>query len=490
MQHPENDFSPRLIDQHIDHPASLLPRGEAHLIRDLQAMYDQENRAAINRVWMRLTHQQRSQHALPWQTQSLESISAIKHREDVRPLHKEQKPRPANALVQRLNLLAALLVVVLLIAGLLLTFSLSRRSTTAGMLPGSAAGWGKVVHIQTMPDSGFNGLAWSPDSTRIAASNRVTMTDGVRIWDAATGQHLVTVPVHTFVTTLAWSPDSQQVAIETSQSIILVNGQTGALLRILPAPDQSPGVVFAGAVPLSSRFPASGGPGLRDLAWSPDGQQIAASFFGDSIARPSVLVWNLQTGALAHLWLKSTDDIWGAVRWSPGGRYIAAQTFHGPVVWGTVVWKVATGQVILQREIRSLPDVHVTLAWQPGTENLAQIGVVKQGSGYATAIVIFDGTTGKTLKTLVVPVSDVLTWSPDGQYLAYTTPVAGDDGNMAQILAASTWSVVFTYKDDHTIINELAWSPNGHFIATGETVVLHDGITGMVRVWGALYPRA
>jgi WD40 repeat protein len=287
------------------------------------------------------------------------------------------------------------------------------------------------------------------------------------------------VPVQTFVYTLAWSPDSQQIAIETNQNVIIVNGQTGSVLRVLPVP-QSLTLVSASVEPLSSRFPASGGPGLRDLAWSPDGHHIAASFFGSTIVRSSVLIWNLQTGVLSHFWLKSNDEIWGAVRWSSNGRYIAANTFHG-----VAVWKVSSGQMILLKESGSLPDLDVTLAWQPGTQNLAQIGVLRVGSGYKTAIVIFNGVTGKTLKTLVVSASGVLTWSPDGRYLAYTSPVDLHNGNMAQILDASTWRVVFTYKDENTIINELAWSPDGHFIATGETVILNDSSMGIVKVWVA-----
>jgi WD40 repeat protein len=142
--------------------------------------------------------------------------------------------------------------------------------------------------------------------------------------------------------------------------------------------------------------------------------------------------------------------------------------------------------MILQKDTGSLPDVNVVVAWQPGTQNLAQIGVVKSGSGYATAILIFDGTTGKTLKQLVVPASDVLTWSPDGKYLAYTSPVDLEKGNTAQILDASNWSAVYTYKNDKNTINELAWSPNGHSIATGETVVENNGSMGVVRVWATL----
>jgi len=493
MQNPENGFSPWLVEQQIEHPATLLQHGEAHLIHHLQSMYDQDNSAAINRVWTRLARQRPQTQALAQERQSPESIAPVKHR-TAHPIQRKREPRQANAFVRHLSLLVAVLVVTLLVASLTLVFSLSRGGTITDMPP--ASGWGKVVYAQTMPDFGFNGLAWSPDSQRVAASNRATATNIVRIWDATTGQHLVTVPIHDFVATIAWSPDSQQVAILTPQSIIIADGRTGHVIRTFTVPSQSSAFISTGVALLSSRVPTSGGPGFRAITWSPDGSQIAASYYFGGSTGSSVLLWKLQTGALVRLPVKG-NPIEG-ISWSSDGKYIAADTFQqtgaaaSPSECRVVVWNVVTQQMVLQKDTGSLPGVNVVVAWQPGTQNLAQIGVVKAGSGYTTAILIFNGTTGKTLKKLVVPVSDVLTWSPDGKYLAYTSPIdytspiTMKKGNTAQILDASNWSAVYTYKNDNHIINELAWSPNGHYIATGETVVGNNGIVGVVRVWTTL----
>jgi WD40 repeat protein len=489
MQDPENDFSPLLVDQQIDYPTTSLPHGEAHLIHDLQAMYDQENNTAIDRVWMRLTYQQPETRAFPQSRQSAKNISPIKQR-DTNPVQRAREPRQASAFVRRLSLLAALLVVTLLVGSLTLVFTLTRGGTATGMPFNPASGWGKVAHVQIMRDFGFNGLAWSPNNKRIAASNRTAVSGNyVRIWDAITGQHPVNVPVANFVNTISWSPNGQQVAITTGQNVIIVDGQDGRVLHTFTPQLQPSAFASSGVVLLSSRFPTSGGPEFRDVTWSPDGTQVAASFFGDYTGS-SVLVWNLQNGALDfRLPTKSDNGIEG-ISWSSDGKYIAADIFlPGPDPLsqsGVVVWNVTTHQMVLQKNIGSLPDVNMAVAWQPGTQNLAQIGVVKSGSGYTTAILIFDGTTGKMLKKLVVPVSDVLIWSPDGKYLAYTSPANLEKGNTAQILAASNWSIVYTYKNDTNSINELAWSPNGHYIATGETVIENNTATGIVRVWETL----
>lgn len=488
MQDPENSFSPLLIDQQIEHPAASLPRGEAHLVHDLQAMYDQQNSAAVNRVWTRLALQRSRQPASAQREQRPAHISSLGLR-DARPGQRKRELRQASAFAQRLSLLAAVLVVALLVGSLAVVFALSRGNQASGQPIYPTSGWGEIVYVQTMQDAGFNGLSWSPDSKRIAASNRMSTSNLVRIWDATTGQHLVAVPIGEFVTTLAWSPDSKQVAIATARSVLIVDGQSGKVLRTLPVSARSFAPASAGMVPFASFLPSSSGRELRGLAWSPDGSQLAASSF-DIVSGNSVLIWNLSTGALSRLPVQSSQGVEG-VSWSSDGKYIAADTFQmvqtDPLVQrGVTVWNATTRQVVLQKNTGSLPDLNVVVTWQPGTHNLAQIGVVKTGSGYKSAILVFDGLSGQMLKELVVPVSDVLAWSPDGKYLAYTAPVDLAKGNAATIVSASNWRAVYTYKTGKHLLNALAWSPNGHYIATGETVLENNSYVGVVRVWVAL----
>ena len=58
---------------------------------------------------------------------------------------------------------------------------------------------------------GVEAVAWSPDGRRIASSGAYDGT--VQVWDAATGQALMTYRGHTdWVEAVAWSPDGRRIA--------------------------------------------------------------------------------------------------------------------------------------------------------------------------------------------------------------------------------------------------------------------------------------
>ena len=55
-----------------------------------------------------------------------------------------------------------------------------------------------------------NALAWSPDGTRIASASK---DKTVQVWDATTGDTLVTYRGHTrWVYAVAWSPEGSRIA--------------------------------------------------------------------------------------------------------------------------------------------------------------------------------------------------------------------------------------------------------------------------------------
>ena len=120
------------------------------------------------------------------------------------------------------------------------------------------------------------GVAWSPDSKRIvsgtgAAGNYgpVTSNNSVKVWDAATGQTLLTYTGSSGqVYALAWSPDGKWIASAgDDKSVHIWNAATGQTLTQYHGQTN---IIF-------------------DVAWSPDGSSIASAS-----ADGSVDVWRFQ----------------------------------------------------------------------------------------------------------------------------------------------------------------------------------------------------
>jgi len=94
---------------------------------------------------------------------------------------------------------------------------------------GATAGWfrfykadeGKLPHTAHGHKQQATGIGWSPNGRRIATS----ANDGqVKIWDAATGVNLISLPCDANVTCLAWSPDGRQLAGACSDGTLRIWG--------------------------------------------------------------------------------------------------------------------------------------------------------------------------------------------------------------------------------------------------------------------------
>lgn len=327
---------------------------------------------------------------------------------------------------------------------------------------------GKTLYTTPANSIGFSALSWSPDSKHVASA-----TDGVQIWDASTGKHLVTVQMPAggeWPYGLDWSPNSQQVAVATNQHVLIVNGQTGQIVRTYAANTVAmTNTAPSGTSYLASLFPGSGGLGFRATAWSPDGNLMASALsFGPT---GEVQVWHPQTGALAfNLKVSGSYNI-GALSWSSDGQYIAAST------WNTqggspnqpngmvVVWKVATHQVVFQHN--DYLDSGASVVWQPQSHNLAFDGATSSGSNLVATLEIWNATTGKLVKQYTGAVGGP-DWSPDGKYLAYAGYGGKNAVNAVIIIDVTTGKQVYVYMGHHNHISVIDWSPDGRYIVSGE----------------------
>jgi WD40 repeat protein/serine/threonine protein kinase len=154
---------------------------------------------------------------------------------------------------------------------------------------------GERLHTLGNPEEGFMGPAiWSPDGTRIAAGRGagVGVRNGlVEIWDAVTGEALLTVPTDGFVLGLDWSPNGTQLVVPSASGLVrIIDAQTGDTL-----------LTYAGHLA-----------NVSVAQWSPDGTRIM------SLGNNGLRIWDPITGNdYGVLELRN----WACL-WSPDGTRI------------------------------------------------------------------------------------------------------------------------------------------------------------------------
>ena len=141
---------------------------------------------------------------------------------------------------------------------------------------------GAETHLRSEPQLGLLGLAVSPDGTRVAAHEwwhrralSESETAGTTIWDTATGE-IVTRFDDTMTGAIAWHPQEDLIATAGELAIHLTRPD-GEVLWTLGGHEESDS--------LRSRT-------IRDLAFSPDGGQLA-SLSTDGTIR----LWTLAEGS-------------------------------------------------------------------------------------------------------------------------------------------------------------------------------------------------
>lgn len=506
MTHDHNFFTPEHVDEQVDRLSQhsmkdqlLCNQGDgtpsqadAHLVEDLESYYQverQENIVSLESAWKRISARQSGEreHVQSMSTQPLPvpvpGVSQERSRMMRNSVYNASRKRSFS---RQLGLVAAMLVAVLLVGSLIVIVKLSQQKSVIGApsLPAKVAPTatstplipGKLLYTTPASQMGFESLAWSPDSKRVASAT--SDPGGVQFWDAKTGAHRVTVQLpdgsNEGATGLRWSPNSEEVAVVTNEHLLIVNGQTGKIIK--PYTSNMPIARNASSsdqIFHSRLVPNGGGYGYRATAWSPDGRLIAfALSFG---ASGEVRVENPETGATnITLSVGSSENI-SELAWSSDGQYIAASTWNTQTTGMTlptskvVVWKVSTRQMVFQHNnFRTGSDVPI--AWQPASHNLAFVGATSSGRNNAARPGIWDVITGKLIKQYPWPSegTGALAWSPDGRDLAYAGYGGKSAVNVVMIIDATTGKQVYVYKGHHRLISTIAWSPNGQYIASAE----------------------
>jgi WD40 repeat protein len=176
------------------------------------------------------------------------------------------------------------------------------------------------------------------------------------------------------------------------------------------------------------------------IAWSPLGHAIASgSWLPDRNAgytEQQVHVWEARTGHRIVLYPGHSNWV-NAVSWSPDGRYVASGSTDGTVQ----IWEAMTGRHVFT--YRGHTNAVYTVSWSPDGNYIASGGQDRTVQVWDVQKAIHAGLVDKTVAPVAQP-------SP----------------------------FIITYGGHSGAINNLAWSPDGRYIASG-------AYDGTVKLWNA-----
>jgi WD40 repeat protein len=176
-------------------------------------------------------------------------------------------------------------------------------------------------------ESPVHSLAWSPDRTRLACG---TSYHSITLWNTETWTKDREIPGSAESFRLSWSPDGKT---------LLAANVAGARFF-----DVASGEKLSQVISIHPKYWPTWS---MDHAWSPDGDRLAlGADFGQGNGR--LVVWNLRTGRREELHPDETYYPATGLAWSPDGQYLAAISHAS-----TSVWDMNTRQRIQEFQARA-----------------------------------------------------------------------------------------------------------------------------------------
>lgn len=242
---------------------------------------------------------------------------------------------------------------------------------------------------------------------------------------------------------LAWSPDGQYIAAATQGGEINLLDASGKLLRILQHADGIPVVT---------------------LAWNPESTRLV------STGRIPLTIWHVATGRVDAAFSDPSGMIF-SVDWNPdSGRIASASVDSYPN--GVIVWDASNGAKLF-----SLADgLVISVTWSPDGRLLA---VGKSG-----AIEIWEPAGSGTLMTTIdadgMQVS--IDWHPSGTHIVAAQAHAPDSAGTVCVWDVDSGDIVRLFEGHTDFVGKVAWNSDGTLLASAS----HDGT---IFIWEASTDR-
>jgi WD40 repeat protein len=295
-------------------------------------------------------------------------------------------------------------------------------------LPGQElfTAWGNRPYTQ------LTRLAFSPDGKRLAA--------GAKVFDAQTGQHLLTVNGHQgHVYAMAFSPDGKRLASASSDMTAKISdAEAGTSMLTLWEHNANK---------------------VLSVAFSPSGQRLASTC-SDKIIR----VWDTTTGAKLFRLQGHARHV-NSVAFSPDGKRLASAGGDHTVK----IWYAETGQPLLTMHHGGQV---LGIAFTPDGKHLASCSVDK-------SIKIWETATGREVFSL--DHNDAVhsvAFSPDARRL-----ISSCADKTVKLWDVATRQELLTYRGHNDPVVSVVFSPDGRQIASA-------GLDGTVRMWALSAKRA
>jgi WD40 repeat protein len=350
---------------------------------------------------------------------------------------------------------------------------------------------------------GVHSVTYSPDGKHLAsASQRMGGGGEVKVWNAQTGQVLLTIKGGGGI--VVFSPDGKRLASGSSDKTVIVwDAHTGQELRVLKGHSRNvmslafssdgkrlaSGSPAAWGAPKGTYIPGEakvwdaqdgkelltlkGNNGSVSVAFSPDGKRLVTVPYDNSVK-----VWDAQTGQ-GVLSVKAPAFAHGTVTFSPDGKRLALASLDSfDAASSTVrIWNAQTGQELRVLKTR---DQVTRVAFSPDGKRLvsAAAGGMVTGALSERTVRVWDTQTGQELLSLRGHTNQVTSavFSPDGKRLAS----ASNDGTV-KVWDATTSPEARTFHETTGQIWGVVFSPDGKRLAgisDEKTVRVLDAQTG------------